>query len=339
MMDTREAEVVDTFVARICYSTVGWVRPCGVARDFEQGTHTASYGYGHEEWLFDFSTLIDGWKYGSVEIRGHRYAGQMVKLYLFTRGPEGTVLVGWITRCHVLTEEEARYALDEHRDRGWLDEMIRDVKAIGGDPDVLMWDAPTAIFRVRFRPEDYHPVEGVVVAPRGTWVAGLKRYQHNRMRPEAEALFAPAAPAAQERNVVPSERTPVAAAPVFFRHNEIQNRLAFLLRQRYASVQLEVGGVDIQVDDPAFFALIEVKPTLDPRLAVREALGQLLEYAHFDAPALPSQRRLIVAAPGRTTTELEAYLESLGSRYGLPLAYVEANASMLTLPAGLEPSA
>jgi hypothetical protein len=59
-----------------------------------------------------------------------------------------------------------------------------------------------------------------------------------------------------------------------------------MLRGRYGhdAVCLEVDGVDIVLTRTSGVLFIEVKSEPDARLAIREALGQLLESALFPAP-------------------------------------------------------
>ena len=56
------------YTARLCWNTRNWVQPSGDARMVEQkNTYTARNGFGHEEWLFNFQWILDGWKYGFLQ--------------------------------------------------------------------------------------------------------------------------------------------------------------------------------------------------------------------------------------------------------------------------------
>ncbi len=51
-------------IARVAFNTNGWIMPSGsYGKSKDSGTHEGDYGYGHEEWLFDTSKLIDGYHY------------------------------------------------------------------------------------------------------------------------------------------------------------------------------------------------------------------------------------------------------------------------------------
>lgn len=54
--------------ARICWNEFSWQYPSGEAgKSSFRGAYERMYGYGNEEWLFDFSKLIDGCHYGFLE--------------------------------------------------------------------------------------------------------------------------------------------------------------------------------------------------------------------------------------------------------------------------------
>jgi hypothetical protein len=146
----------NSYIARICYNRHGWTRPSGDAWRHESGSFAQNHKYGHEEWLLDFTTLADGWKFGSIEV-GHprrRLAGEQVDVFLYTIRPDKTrVLVGRINPCFVLTEDEAESALEVFKSSGWLGRMMEEVKAVGGKLDVLRRERPSDIVTVKFRPQ------------------------------------------------------------------------------------------------------------------------------------------------------------------------------------------
>ena len=94
----------------------------------------------------------------------------------------------------------------------------------------------------------------------------------------------------------------------------------------------EQDYVDITVDTPDRLALIEIKSYADARKSIREALGQILEYAYFDGGDRSRKPELFIAAPGERTDEINAYLKSLESK-GLQVQYrtLHMNTSEFTL--------
>ncbi len=82
--------------------------------------------------------------------------------------------------------------------------------------------------------------------------------------------------------------------------------------------------MDIRVRHKRLDALIEVKSNADPIRAIREAIGQLLEYGlHRPGDAGPATV-LVIAAPGAPTAESAAYMDKLQSVIASPIRYVHA---------------
>jgi Holliday junction resolvase len=65
-----------------------------------------------------------------------------------------------------------------------------------------------------------------------------------------------------------------------------------------ANVTLETENVDITVVDGKKTILIEIKTDPNPRAAIREAIGQLLEYAYYRSLKAFGVLELVVIAPG-----------------------------------------
>jgi len=66
--------------------------------------------------------------------------------------------------------------------------------------------------------------------------------------------------------------------------------------------------------------LIEIKASQDARQAIRDAFGQLLDYAHFDTQ-LQKAYELFIVGRGIPTSETQSYLDRLRNRFGLKINY------------------
>lgn len=112
---------------------------------------------------------------------------------------------------------------------------------------------------------------------------------------------------------------------ILLRHNEIQERLLEQLAQRYAGAdaKLEVSVGNRLIDavlrhgDELWF--YEVKTAETVRGCLREAIGQLLDYALWHDIERPTQ--LIVVGEPAIDDEAAAYLERLNDRFPFPVAY------------------
>jgi hypothetical protein len=109
------------------------------------------------------------------------------------------------------------------------------------------------------------------------------------------------------------------------RHNAIQERLRDLLHERHGDgcVRLEPPVVGRYVDAvltlPSGLTFYEVKTADTVRQCLREALGQLLDYALWPGATLPE--RLVVVGEAEMDAAAAAYLAQLNARFPIPIAY------------------
>lgn len=104
---------IEKRIARLAFSTNGWVMPSGpYGKSKHKDSHEAKYNYGHEEWLFDTSKLIDGYHYGFLEpIRKQQdaYKGHLFNVWLYTIDgiSKKRFWVGEINNLEVLDQKDA----------------------------------------------------------------------------------------------------------------------------------------------------------------------------------------------------------------------------------------
>lgn len=113
-----------------------------------------------------------------------------------------------------------------------------------------------------------------------------------------------------------------------YRQNVIQDRLVEMLRAQYGEHAVATehptgtgGRADALVQHPdGSRELYEIKPAAAARQAVREAIGQLLEYAWRRNGLEPKALHIVSDAPlDEVTAE---YLDSLEQRFGVRFAYL-----------------
>jgi hypothetical protein len=113
---------------------------------------------------------------------------------------------------------------------------------------------------------------------------------------------------------------------VVLRHNEIQKKLYHRLVSQYgdSNVSFEnTSGVGTRVDvvvrreDKYWF--YEIKTAQSPRACLREAIGQLLEYAFW--PGSPHVTRLVIVGETPIDNDGAEYLRRLKEGFALPLEY------------------
>ena len=122
---------------------------------------------------------------------------------------------------------------------------------------------------------------------------------------------------------------PARLVDVSLRHRVIQKALHDEMVKRHGprAVRHEhptaLGGrIDLRVVEPGGrIVYYEVKTAATARGCIREAVGQLLEYAHW--PGAESVHELVVVSDLPLDDEAAAWLRELDSRYGLALGYYQ----------------
>jgi hypothetical protein len=113
-------------------------------------------------------------------------------------------------------------------------------------------------------------------------------------------------------------------------HNHLQNVFFHRLRDKYGiAVIMEEGFADIKLRLPdGSVDLFEVKSDERPRIAIRAALGQLLEYGYATTKRGQRVRSLVVAAPGALNEADAAYLAYLQRILQVELSYIQIHSDV-----------
>ncbi len=296
-------------------------------------TYAVLNGFGHEEWLFNKRWILDGWKYSFLQPVNDSISnveGKALNLVLFTIGPASDwQYVGELKNVEVLTEEQADGAVRKFVSKGWLREMREHLKAVDADPKTLDIENPRGIFNIRVRPSDAVLFDQPLSIEANDPIRGLRRYKLVALDGKLAAV-AKAWPkrCASQLLKIGGRQSRVGghAIEVDLVHNDMQNELYRLLRIKYGadSVQLEKNYVDISVNRGSKngLALVEIKSDSRPVHAIRQALGQLLEYSYVSIMEGIAAKELIVVAPGESTQTSEEYVKYLMKTFQIPLRYV-----------------
>ena len=106
-----------------------------------------------------------------------------------------------------------------------------------------------------------------------------------------------------------------------FQHNELSNAMVeYLKNNGYKNVKAEDNYVDISCMNPdGEIVFFELKTAQTVKYAIREAIGQLLEYRHY-----PDERKadkLIIVTESKPNEKDVQYLKELRLTYNLPVYY------------------
>jgi hypothetical protein len=329
-------------VARICYNTEGWIRPSGpTGKSKNPDTHEANHGFGHEEWLFDFSKLIDGYHYGFLEpIYKYptTYVGKVFNVNLFTIDSESKkrYWVGEIRDLEVIGIEENKRVKKEYQKRGWYKEMERQLSVLGLDPTLLgEWTGNEWLFNVKFKPENCITDKLVEVDPNDKAIPST-RYtliNLNKFPTELEekddvqdSIFGPPQKSGAKPNFAKTSiRTSgprISEIPHL--HYKITESLFTHLEKsgfkvEYERVSPAGGKVDMIGWKGSNATFFEIKTYPSAKACIREALGQVLEYAIY--PAASRAEKLVIVSQNKTTATDQAYIEHLRKSLNLKLEY------------------
>lgn len=322
-------------ITRIAYNSADWHHPTGEAKKAEGGaTYNALHGFGHEDWLFRSDWLIDGWRYSFLQGINKSHAklvksGQPVDVTLFTKQPDKKRrYVATIRAVECLSDQQAEDALKEFKRRGWFNLMEKEICAVGGDASVLgsaKW--AKHVLNVRYRLENLtrFPPKNYAVA--GDPVLKLMRYM---LYDQAKIGLSKQKAASHSRqgSAMPPvgksfRRSAVAAVECTPEHARMQAILMKELRAEYPGAQIlaEQDFIDVSVRTDKEMLLFEIKSDLDPRSVIRQALGQIMEYAYHPSRPHDLPVRLFIVGR-RSLPEAEAtYISLLASKFSLPIHY------------------
>jgi hypothetical protein len=319
---------MDTYFARLTWNRDNWRRPSGFIARGEHGTYVAKQGYGHEEWLNRAEWVQDGWRYGYIEgaSRSPRLIGSKVRLILFSINPSKEhVFVGEIPSAELLTDDDAKAAHKAFRRHGWIAQMIAELEQQIGPAKTFRRQIAGAagVANIRFRAGGLRMFDAPVPIPAGHVLRRYSRYMLMAAPQRAEVRYREATRRAMLALKSTSVRTRDATLetrvdPVEAR---MQNEIRQLLERRLgrAAVQAEKDFVDLQVKQGGTVTIIEFKSATDSRKAIRQALGQLLDYAYFNDSGW--QPRLLVVGRGVLSAKAERFIKTLRGRFRVPITY------------------
>ena len=313
-------------IARLCWNTSEWRRPSGRnGKSKSNDSYENEMGFGHEEWLLDDSKIMpDGYHYGFLEpmrVKGDRHFGKVYDIHLFTISPnKQKVYIGCLKNAVGVSSEESQEVFSYYQEKGWLSEMQHDVLYVGGTVKDF---TPSFMFNIKFRFEEaliYYSNQPIL-KPDSVW------HRYNLMDKKGSFEF--------EKD--DDGNIKVLDTCVFERiikagkiqidplHKKIQNAIVDLLKGQYSDLQMESctdNTIKQRVDIKGFskaekeWHFFEVK-TMSAKRSIREALGQILEYAHY--PTVDAAKKLFIVGPEPPDEKDKAYMQLLREKYNLQI--------------------
>jgi len=327
-------------IARLTFNKNGWQFPSGwEGKSKAKGSYETKNGYGHEEWLFDFTKLIDGYHYGFLEpvnANFKKYADQVFDIYLYTvnSSTNERFWVGKLNNTEVIDEQEADDIRSYYIKRGWYSEMLDDLEKLELDStDLGNWKG-AGLFNIRFKPEDFERY------PKNTYVSkddnSLSSYHyvllHVSVQPkienaaDGEFVLGRCNPDGRFTGKTIKKKYEERMIEYPALHHQISKELEKILKKDYDKVYPEhQTGFRTSVDIVAVTGrqthFFEIKTYNDVRTCLRQAIGQLLEYSYFPDKQIADE--MFIVTPHFIAEEkMLKYLKHLKEHVGLPLRYL-----------------
>ncbi|HTS10414.1 MAG TPA: hypothetical protein VMP68_32925 [Candidatus Eisenbacteria bacterium] len=329
---------------RICWNTRNWRQPSNDARLREAGTSfVADNGFGHEEWLFNFSWVLRGYnkndpqpyRYGFLRPIGRfrkHFAGQTFAVLLYTVAPNGArLIVARIDDLYVPQEDELSWALNKTIKNGWLASMRKDLDALTLDSSPLINPHPWWVANVRFEQRKvlfYDPRPRVQGKHKINRTNRYTPLDWNETFPPVSRVLPGAMPprnheSADDPTRRENERIRAAIEATTYdpRHVQLQNRLYRRLCKTHGKsvVGYERDFIDLTITTGGTATYIEIKTELTAKRCIRIALGQLLEYSNY--PSGSRATRLLVVGDAFPAPDDVEYLRYLRDQHRLPIYY------------------
>jgi len=316
-------------VARICWNTENWKRPSGsVGKSISKDSYENIYGYGHEEWLFDRSRIVNGYHYAFLEplrLKSDKHENNIYNLSLFTiNNLNKKYYVGKIENVECISPNESVEIYEVYKEREYIEQMKSDIEKVGGDWETFIFTEPQKFFNIKFKfkdvilSEELEEIssEDINITTNRFKLLPQKNFILNSTVEETEDLSE-----GNKKNTKRRKRVFNGECEYDPYHDKMQNALKDLLDNsgKYKLVQIERDRVDIKAktndDDWHYF---EIK-TDNPKLSIRKAIGQIMEYAYY--PNFKKADKLIIISDNKPNVETIEYLDFIRDEFNIPLTY------------------
>ncbi len=333
---------IEKRVARICWNDKGWVEPSGaIGKSNDKNSHESQFGYGHEEWLFDTSKIIDGYHYAFLEPvrKQHQaYKNNAYNIWLYSIDGETKkrYYIGEINNAIVIDDAEAKEVYNKYNERGWLDEMVEQIRLSQSNEEGLsgFLDVATDLFNVKFKATDVD-FKGYNELPDSHVAYTVNRYSFNLFQDTYKVTAAPKAFAFIPPQSINNETASLSSKKVQREpkeieiknlHRVISDNLTKLLRKEYGNNKVTpehptcygMQRIDIVVNDKGKLTFYEIKTYVSLQTSIREAFGQIMEYAHW-INANNANELIIVTQSHSKINEAKDYIKHLRTLFNIPL--------------------
>lgn len=340
VLSTRNAQKqfgIRTKISRISWNNKGWHFPTGSkGKSTNKDSFENQYGFGYEEWLFDKTKIVDNYHYGflqTLHIKTDIHVDQVYDIHLYTiHNSKERYYVGKILNVECISKNESRRAFNFYQSKGWISEMTKQVEYVNADYQKFSDTKPESMFNIRFKLSDVFIEPDLIEISQNDPNILTSRFKLLSAKGDVQfELVDDSNDKLKNTNRRKYILNSIAEYDPY--HNKMQNELLYVLKASgdYISktVKLEDDRVDIKAQTHSgewhFFEL----KTDTPKLSIRKALGQILEYAYY--PNEERASKLIIVSDSELDHATQKYLDLIRDKFNLPIVYKFFNLEDRTL--------
>jgi hypothetical protein len=341
---TRLTELsIEKRIARLTWNKNGWILPSGKeGKSDDKNSHEFRFGYGHEEWIFDISKVINGYHYAFLEPIQKEQDAFMNKTYhvwLYTIDGESKAryFVGELKNCEAINKEHAEEIKAIYIKNGWLKEMENQIIDANANAKGFSNYKGLDIFNIRFKPSNYTVNDYDIKLPQGHGIYIQSRYVFAHFKPEYnnflktnDFVFQESTKENDTNNGLQSKTytRPPKPVQITYLHDKICKTLTNHLKKKYGNNNVtpeHLAGygsnrIDIVVRNGKKFIFFEIKTYASVRTSIREAVGQILEYSCWP-DKLKAHELVIITQPHSDISEVKTYIRHISQTFHIPLSY------------------
>lgn len=342
-LSNTEASIIEDKIARVCWNDYGWQRPSGRdGKSKNKKSYEYKVGYGHEEWILDLEKIIDGYHYGYLQPIADGWANRQgmslnISLYSIKNDTSEWWWIGTIRNAEVVSPEESKKVLEYYKKKGWLQEMIEQIRSVEGDEKDFLENAPRAFVNVKLHPENWISVDPPqkILNTKEAIPAAYYKLLDKIKEPHLELPFG------EDPDFTPGHTLRKERSTAYYgqRNSEINRSEDKMLNNvyehlvkiyGYKNVKTErpigIGSrVDIAVKDASGEIFFELKTSNSIKTCIREALSQLIEYAYY--PDMERAKKLIIVSQNPITKQAKDYLSKIRGQFRIPIYYKQYSAN------------
>ena len=338
-LSSTRAVVIEDKIARVCWNDYGWQRPSGCdGKSKNKDAYEYIVGYGHEEWLLDTEKLINGYHYGYLQPVGkawEKYQGKTfnISLYSINDDTRERWWIGTVRNAKVVSPDESKGILEHYKGKGWLQEMIEQIKDIDGDEKDFGKNSQFAFTNIKFKQGDWQLLDPPQrISNKDKTISSTYYVLLNKVKdPDLEIPlgedpdFTPGHTLKNEKGVA---RYGQRKSDIDRFHCKMQNnaykQLVAMYGHNNVCTERQIGtgaSVDISVKEGEGEIFYEFKTSNSIKTCIREALSQLLEYSYY--PDKERAKKLIIVSQNPITKQAKDYLNKIRGQFKIPVYYMQ----------------